>query len=146
MRATPLDENTVKLRWSVPKTNARFKGFVVEKFSSSTGKWEAVAKCNEEKATIDGLSQTESYKFRVAFELDDGIIGKFAESDFVSTSIVSPTKFSDELKGMTFALLTKMCFSHISSNHKLRSKARFGRIPSSMGSANKILQIFSGSL
>lgn len=100
LRVITLDENTVKLRWTNPQPNAKFKGYVIEKYSNSDGNWEALAKSDREDATIDGLIQTESYKFRVAFELDDGSIGKFAESDMVCTSLMSPTKLSSELKGL----------------------------------------------
>jgi hypothetical protein len=86
------------------------KGFVVEKFSNSLGKWEAVAKSDKEEALVEGLSQTESYKFRVALESDDGVMGKFAESEMVSTSLTSPTKFSNELKGL-FLLYLLTCIT-----------------------------------
>ncbi|KAI6230230.1 Twitchin [Aphelenchoides fujianensis] len=86
LQTTQIDDDSVRLQWTAP-LQPNFKGFVVERFSNSFGKWEAVARCSAPTATIGGLSRTEAHRFRVAAESTDGSFGRFVEADAVRLAV-----------------------------------------------------------
>ncbi|KAI6186493.1 hypothetical protein M3Y98_00138600 [Aphelenchoides besseyi] len=75
-----VNDDSIQLQWAAAIHRPSFKGFVVEKYSNSFGQWQCVAKCTEPITKISGLSQTETYKFRVASESTNGIMSDFVEA------------------------------------------------------------------
>ncbi|KAI6213450.1 Immunoglobulin I-set domain protein [Aphelenchoides besseyi] len=80
LEVVQVNNDSVQLQWAAAIHRPSFKGFVVEKYSNSFGKWQCVAKCTEPTTNIGGLSRTETYKFRVASESTNGIMSDFVEA------------------------------------------------------------------